>query len=70
MLAWVRGLEPDMDRVNPNGGAIALGYPLVATGTALVAKAVHELVRTLDEHALISMSCGVGIGMGTLLRRI
>ncbi len=69
VLAWQRELEPDMEIVNPNGGAIALGHPLGATGTALIAKAVHELVRTDGEHALVTMCCGGGLGTGTLLRR-
>jgi acetyl-CoA C-acetyltransferase len=69
VLAWERELEPDMSRVNPNGGAIALGHPLGATGTALVAKAVHELIRADGEHGIVTMCCGGGLGTGTLLRR-
>jgi acetyl-CoA C-acetyltransferase len=69
VLAWERELKPDMARVNPNGGAIALGHPLGATGTALLAKAVHELARIDGEHALVTMCCGGGLGTGTLLRR-
>lgn len=69
VLAWSREVHPDMDRVNPNGGAIALGHPLGGTGTALLTKAVHELVRGGGEHALVTMCCGGGLGTGTLLRR-
>jgi acetyl-CoA acetyltransferase len=69
VLAWQRELKPDMDRVNPNGGAIAMGHPLGATGTALLTKAVHELNRSDREHALVTMCCGGGLGTGTLLRR-
>jgi acetyl-CoA C-acetyltransferase len=69
VLAWERELRPDMTRVNPNGGAIALGHPLGATGTGLVTKAVHELARTDGEHAIVTMCCGGGLGTGTLLRR-
>jgi acetyl-CoA C-acetyltransferase len=69
ILAWERELKPDMAAVNPNGGAIALGHPLGATGAALVAKATHELVRTGGTHALVTMCCGGGLGTGTLLRR-
>jgi acetyl-CoA C-acetyltransferase len=69
VLAWERELKPDMATVNPNGGAIALGHPLGATGAALVAKAVHELIRTGGEHALVTMCCGGGLGTGTLIRR-
>jgi acetyl-CoA C-acetyltransferase len=69
VLAWQREVEPDMTTVNPNGGAIALGHPLGATGSALLAKAAHELVRTDGEYALVTMCCGGGLGTGTLLRR-
>jgi acetyl-CoA C-acetyltransferase len=69
VLAWERELCPDMSRVNPNGGAIALGHPLGATGTGLVTKAVHELARVGVEHALVTMCCGGGLGTGTLIRR-
>jgi acetyl-CoA C-acetyltransferase len=69
VLAWERELKPDMATVNPNGGAIALGHPLGATGAALVAKAVHELVRSDSELGLVTMCCGGGLGTGTLLRR-
>jgi len=69
VLAWERELKPDMETVNPNGGAIALGHPLGATGAGLVAKAVHELIRTDTEQAVVTMCCGGGLGPGTLLRR-
>jgi acetyl-CoA C-acetyltransferase len=69
VLAWEQELKADMARVNPNGGAIALGHPLGATGAALITKAVHELIRTDGEHALVTMCCGGGLGTGTLLRR-
>jgi len=69
VLAWEREFKPDLAKVNPNGGAIALGHPLGATGAGLVAKAVHELGRTGGEHALITMCCGGGLGTGTLIRR-
>jgi acetyl-CoA C-acetyltransferase len=68
-LAWAQELEPDLDKVNPNGGAIARGHPLGATGAILLTKAVHELVRTDGEHGLVTMCCGGGLGAGTLLRR-
>jgi acetyl-CoA C-acetyltransferase len=69
VLAWQRTLEVDMTTVNPNGGAIALGHPLGATGTLLITKAVHELVRTDGTYGLVTMCCGGGLGTGTLLRR-
>jgi acetyl-CoA C-acetyltransferase len=69
VLAWEKELQPDMATVNPNGGAIAVGHPLGATGAVLLTKAVHELERSDKEHALVTMCCGGGLGTGTLLRR-
>ncbi len=69
VLAWEREHHPDREIVNPNGGAIALGHPLGATGAVLITKAVHELRRSDQEHALVTMCCGGGLGTGTLLRR-
>ena len=62
VLCWAAELEPDMERVNPNGGAIALGHPLGGTGSILVTKALHELERTAGRWGLITM-CGSG-GLG------
>ena len=70
VLSWARTLEPDMARVNPNGGAIALGHPLGATGCGLVTKALHELERTNGQRAIVTMCCGGGLGTGTLLERM
>ncbi len=70
VLAWQKELDPDLERVNPNGGAIALGHPVGGTGAILLTKAVHELKRTGGEFALITMCCGGGLGTGTLLRRL
>ncbi len=69
VLSWARTLEPDMARVNRNGGAIALGPPLGATGCGLVTKALNELERTNRQRALITMCCGGGLGTGTLIER-
>jgi len=70
VLAWQRqtGL-PDLERVNPNGGAIALGHPLGATGAILLTKAVHELDRIGGRYALVTMCCSGGLGTGTILER-
>ncbi|MFZ0665923.1 MAG: steroid 3-ketoacyl-CoA thiolase [Acidimicrobiales bacterium] len=70
VLAWSREVSPDMERVNPNGGAIALGHALGSTGTRLITTALHELERSDSEIALVSMCCGGGLGTGTLLQRI
>jgi acetyl-CoA C-acetyltransferase len=69
VLAWERELHPDMERVNPNGGAIALGHPLGGTGAVLLTKALHELERGGGSTALVTMCCGGGLGTGTLLER-
>jgi acetyl-CoA C-acetyltransferase len=69
VLAWQRELGADLDRTNPNGGAIALGHPLGATGAFLMTKAVHELERTDGSTALITMCCGGGLGTGTVIER-
>jgi len=70
VLAWDRELKPDMETVNPNGGAIALGHPVGCTGARLVTTAVHELERTDATTALVTMCCGGGLGTGTLIERI
>jgi acetyl-CoA C-acetyltransferase len=70
VLAWAKTLGPDMDKVNPNGGAISLGHPLGGTGCFLTTKAVHELQRSGGRYGLISMCCGGGLGTGTLIERI
>jgi acetyl-CoA C-acetyltransferase len=69
VLAWAQQLEPDMAKVNPNGGAISLGHPLGGTGCFLVTKALYELERTGGRHGLVTMCCGGGLGTGTLLER-
>jgi acetyl-CoA C-acetyltransferase len=70
VVAWQRETKADMERVNPNGGAIALGHPLGGTGTILTTKAVHELERSGKRRALVTMCCGGGLGTGTLLERV
>ncbi|MFV0260377.1 MAG: steroid 3-ketoacyl-CoA thiolase [Acidimicrobiales bacterium] len=70
VMAWQRELGADMDIVNPNGGAIALGHPLGGTGAFLMTKAVHELHRADKTTALITMCCGGGLGTGTLIDRV
>jgi acetyl-CoA C-acetyltransferase len=69
VLAWQRELHPDMERVNPNGGAIALGHPLGGTGAVLLTKALYELERIGGSTGLVTMCCGGGLGTGTLLER-
>jgi acetyl-CoA C-acetyltransferase len=70
VLGWAKAVGADMTRVNPNGGAIALGHPLGATGCFLITKAVYELERSGGRYGLISMCCGGGLGTGTLIERL
>ena len=70
LAAWRRELDPDMDRVNVNGGAIALGHPLGASGARLITTLLHELERSDKEVGLVTMCCGGGLGTGTLLQRL
>lgn len=70
VLAWQRELNPDMERVNVNGGAIALGHPVGATGARLIATLLAELERQDKEIGLVTMCCGGGLGTATLIQRV
>jgi acetyl-CoA acyltransferase len=70
VLAWAREHDPDMDRVNPRGGAIALGHPLGSTGARLLTTLLHELEDADKEVGLVTMCCGGGLGTATLLQRL
>ena len=70
VLSWARVHEPDMDRVNVNGGAIALGHPVGCTGSRLITTALHELERTDKSTALITMCAGGALSTGTIIERI
>lgn len=70
VLAWAKEFNVNMDTVNPNGGAIALGHPLGGTGAVLMTKALHELERSDKEVGLVTMCCGGGLGTGTLIQRV
>jgi acetyl-CoA acetyltransferase family protein len=70
VLAWSRELSPDMDRVNVNGGAMALGHPLGSTGARLITTLLHELERSDKEVGLVTMCCGGGLGTGTIIQRV
>jgi acetyl-CoA C-acetyltransferase len=68
-IAVSRALDLDPAKVNPNGGAIALGHPVGATGAILVVKALHELERTGGRTALITMCIGGGQGIALAIER-
>jgi acetyl-CoA C-acetyltransferase len=70
VLSWLRVFEPDVDRLNVNGGAIALGHPVGATGCRLLVTALHELERTGKGTAFISMCCGSALGTGAIIERL
>ena len=70
VAAWRREHEPDMDRVNVNGGAIALGHPVGSTGARLVTTLLHELERSDKEIGFVTMCCGGGLGTATLIQRV
>ncbi|HEX9090706.1 MAG TPA: thiolase family protein [Anaerolineales bacterium] len=70
ILAWAQEIKPDMSRVNPNGGAIALGHPLGATGAILMTKLVHELQRTHATYGLQTMCIGHGMATASIIERI
>lgn len=70
VLAWEKELQPDMDRVNVNGGAIALGHPVGATGSRLFATLLAEMERRDVELGLVTMCCGGGLGTATLVQRV
>ena len=70
VLAWKRELDPDMDRVNVNGGAMALGHPLGSTGARLLTTLLHEMERADKEIGLVTMCCGGGLGTGTLVQKV
>jgi len=69
VAAWQREHRPDMERVNPRGGAMALGHPLGSTGARLITTLLHELEDDDREIGLVTMCCGGGLGTATLIQR-
>ncbi len=70
VAAWKREHNPDMDRVNVRGGAMALGHPLGSTGARLITTLLHTLEDEGKEMGLVTMCCGGGLGTGTLIQRV
>jgi acetyl-CoA acetyltransferase len=70
VLAWAKEIHPDTTRVNPNGGAIALGHPLGATGAILMTKLVAELERCKGRYGLQTMCIGHGMATATIIERV
>ena len=69
-LSWAQAHDADVDRLNVNGGAIAIGHPVGATGSRLITTALHELERSDKSTALISMCAGGALATGTIIERI
>ncbi len=70
VLSWASVHKPDLDRLNVNGGAIALGHPVGATGSRLITTALHELERSDQNVALVAMCCGGALATATILERV
>jgi acetyl-CoA C-acetyltransferase len=70
VLSWAAVHRPNLDRVNVNGGAIAIGHPVGSTGTRLITTALHELERRDATTALITMCAGGALATGTIIERI
>jgi acetyl-CoA C-acetyltransferase len=70
VMSWASVHKPDPDRVNVNGGAIAIGHPVGSTGSRLITTALHELERTGGTTALISMCAGGAMATATILERV
>jgi acetyl-CoA C-acetyltransferase len=70
VLSWASVHKPDLERVNVNGGAIALGHPVGSTGARLITTALHELERSGKSTAMILMCCGGALATGTIIERI
>jgi acetyl-CoA C-acetyltransferase len=68
-LSWQQVHDIPMERINVNGGAIALGHPVGSTGSRLITTALHELERTDGELALVTMCQGGALGIATVLQR-
>jgi len=70
VLAWEKELHPDMSKVNVNGGAIALGHPLGASGARLMTSLLNELERTGGRYGLQTMCEGGGMANATIIERL
>ena len=70
VLAWQRETKADLSKVNVNGGAVAIGHPLGASGARLVTTALYQLQRTKGRYALCTMCIGVGQGIATIIERV
>jgi acetyl-CoA acetyltransferase len=70
VLGWLKETRADAERVNPNGGAIALGHPLGASGTRILTSLLHELERREARYGLQTMCIGHGMATATVIERL
>jgi acetyl-CoA C-acetyltransferase len=70
VMSWARVHDADLDKVNVNGGAIAIGHPVGATGSRLITTILHELERSDKTYGLVSMCCGGALATGTIIERL
>jgi acetyl-CoA C-acetyltransferase len=70
VLRYIQAFDLDPQKVNPNGGAIAMGHPLGATGAMILGTALDELERTQKHRALITLCIGAGMGTATIIERV
>jgi acetyl-CoA C-acetyltransferase len=70
VLGWAKEIRPDMEKVNPNGGAIAHGHPVGATGAILMTKLVYELEHRKARYGLQTMCAGHGQATATIIERV
>jgi acetyl-CoA C-acetyltransferase len=70
VLRFVKDMDVDMDKVNVNGGAIAMGHPLGATGGMILGTLIDELERTQKRYGLATLCIGGGMGIATIVERI
>lgn len=70
VMAWIEDLDPPVERVNPNGGAIALGHPLGATGAVLMTKLVHGVSQAEERYGLQTMCIGHGMATASIIERV
>ena len=70
VMSWAKVHDADMDKVNVNGGAIAIGHPVGATGSRLITTILHELERRDATYGLVSMCCGGALATGTIIERL
>ncbi|MCP4198061.1 MAG: acetyl-CoA C-acyltransferase, partial [Proteobacteria bacterium] len=70
VLKWMKDFKLDRDQVNVNGGAIAMGHPLGATGAMIFGTVVDELERSQGRYGLVTLCIGGGMGLATIIERV